>query len=83
MSDKINPKETLDCIGFFCPEPLFQTRQKLDELNVGDVLEVLADDPASEEDLSRFCKRTGNELLYFNKKDDEFQFLIKKNNNKN
>jgi tRNA 2-thiouridine synthesizing protein A len=72
-------KETLDCIGMYCPEPLFQTRQKLDSLNIGDILEVFADDPAAEEDLKRFCKRTGQELLKFEQNGNEFHFIIKKN----
>ena len=72
------PKVTLDCIGLFCPEPLFQTRQKIDELVVGEILEVFADDPAAEEDLTRFCKRTGHELVKIEKIGNEFHFLIKK-----
>ena len=78
MTNEINPNHTLDCIGFFCPEPLFQTRQKLDEIQIGDVLEVLADDPASEEDITRFCKRTGHKLMQFEKIGDEFRFIIRK-----
>ena len=71
--------KTLDCIGLYCPEPLFQTRQEIDELEVGDTLEVLADDPAAEEDLKRFAKRTGHEIIDFEKNDDgTLRFLIKK-----
>ncbi len=73
------PNNFLDCVGLYCPEPLFQTRQKIDELNIGEILEVIADDPAAEEDLKRFCKRTGHELLKFEKdKEGVFHFLIKK-----
>ena len=71
-------KLTLDCVGFYCPEPLFQTRTKIDELEIGEILKVLADDPASEEDLKRFCKRTGHELVSFENDDGEFHFLIRK-----
>ena len=72
------PTDTLDCIGVFCPEPLFQTRSKIDELNIGDILEVFADDPASKEDLTRFCKRTGHNLLEIEETKGEFRFLIQK-----
>ncbi|UYP44075.1 Sulfur carrier protein TusA [Candidatus Lokiarchaeum ossiferum] len=78
MTNEINPTQSLDCIGFFCPEPLFQTRQEIDGLEIGDVLEVLADDPAAEEDIARFCKRTGHQLLELEKIGKEFRFLIKK-----
>ena len=78
MTEKIHPAEILDCIGLFCPEPLFQTREVVDELDAGDVLEVLADDPAAEEDLTRFAKRTGHEMLAIEDLGDHQRFLIKK-----
>jgi TusA-related sulfurtransferase len=78
LSEANKPKKTLDCIGLYCPEPLFQTREKIDSIEVGDILEVLADDPAAEEDLKRFAKRTGHELLALEKKEGRLRFLIKK-----
>jgi tRNA 2-thiouridine synthesizing protein A len=78
MGNNSKPNSTLDCIGLFCPEPLFQTRQGIDEIEIGEVLEVLADDRAAEEDLKRFCKRTGHELISFENNDGEFRFLIKR-----
>ncbi len=78
MVDAEKPKKTLDCIGLYCPEPLFQTREQIDSIAVGDILEVLSDDPAAEEDLKRFAKRTGNELLAFENKEGKLRFLIKK-----
>ena len=74
----IKPDKTLDCIGLFCPEPLFQTRQQMDSIETGKILEVLADDPAAEEDIKRFAKRTGHEIIKFEKKEDHIRFLIKK-----
>lgn len=78
MAKAVKPKKQLDCVGLYCPEPLFQTREQIDGIEVGDVLEVLADDPAAEEDLKRFAKRTGHELLEFENKDGSLRFLIKK-----
>ncbi len=72
------PNKILDCIGLFCPQPLFQTREQIDSIEVGEILEVLADDPAAEEDLKRFAKRTGHEIISFEKKKDILRFLIKK-----
>ena len=78
MSSKNKPQKTLDCIGLFCPEPLFQTRESIDSIEKGEILEVLADDPAAEEDIKRFAKRTGHEIITFEKRDDSMRFLIKK-----
>ncbi|UCC11932.1 MAG: sulfurtransferase TusA family protein [candidate division WOR-3 bacterium] len=78
MSDPTVPKKTLDCVGLYCPQPLFQTREQLDSIEVGEVLEVLADDPAAEEDLKRFAKRTGHELILVEKHGDMLRFLIRR-----
>ncbi len=78
MSSKNKPQKTLDCIGLFCPEPLFQTRESIDSIEKGEILEVLADDPAAEEDIKRFAKRTGHEIISFEKRDESMRFLIKK-----
>jgi tRNA 2-thiouridine synthesizing protein A len=78
LSEEDKPKQTLDCIGLYCPEPLFQTRENIDEIEVGEVLEVLTDDPAAEEDITRFAKRAGHIVLKFEKDEDHMRFLIKK-----
>ena len=78
MTEAVKAKKTLDCIGLFCPEPLFQTREQIDSIAVGDILEVLSDDPAAEEDLKRFAKRTGHEVLSFENDAGRLRFLIKK-----
>ncbi len=72
------PNKTIDVIGFFCPEPIFRTRIEMDSLNKGEILEVLADDPAAEADISSWAKKTGQEILLVNKKENIIRFLIKK-----
>jgi tRNA 2-thiouridine synthesizing protein A len=78
MAEEPKPKRTLDTIGLYCPQPLFQTREEIDKIEVGEVLEVLSDDPAAEEDLKRFAKRTGHELIHLEKKGDVLRFLIRR-----
>ena len=78
MGNQIKPDRNLDCVGLYCPEPVFRTRQEIDKLDVGEVLEVIADDPASEEDIPRLVKRLGLELLEMHKEKDQFRFIIKK-----
>lgn len=78
MSDVDPINQTVDCIGLMCPEPLFQTRAAMDVIEPGEVLEVLADDPAAEEDLTRFAKRAGHEVVAVEKLDDYMRMLIRK-----
>ena len=72
------PHRTLDCIGLYCPEPVFKTRMELDEMKPGEVLEVLADDPAAEEDLKSLVKNLEQEILDVSKKGSTLRILIKK-----
>jgi tRNA 2-thiouridine synthesizing protein A len=78
LGDQIKPNRNLDCVGLYCPEPVFRTRQELDKLDVGQVLKVIADDPAAEEDIPRLVKRLEQQLVEMRKEKDQFHFLIKK-----
>ena len=73
------PDKTLDLIGFYCPIPVFRTREESDKMKIGQLLEVFADDPAAEEDITRWAKRTGQEIVSFQKDESgKLRFLIKK-----
>jgi len=78
MSEDPKPDITVDCIGLYCPMPILKTREAMDKMDVGQLLELLADDPASEEDVKYFAKSTGQELIKIEKNEQEFRFLIKK-----
>jgi len=78
MTDDLAPAQTLDCLGLYCPEPLFQTRQAIDAIGVGEILEVLADDPAAEEDLTRFARRAGHEVVAVERRDGELRILLRR-----
>jgi tRNA 2-thiouridine synthesizing protein A len=75
---KSKPDRTLDCVGLYCPEPVFKTRLELDEMKVGETLEVLADDPAAESDIKSLVKNLGQEMVDITKKGDAVQIIIKK-----
>ncbi len=75
---KSKPDRTLDCVGLYCPEPVFKTRLELDEMKVGETLEVLADDPAAESDIRSLVKNLEQELVSVIRKGDQVQIMIKK-----
>ena len=74
----MSEEKKLDAVGLFCPEPVFRTKIEIERMQVGEILKVLADDPAAEEDISRWVTRTGHELLNMEKKDNVIEFTIKK-----
>ena len=77
-NEKIDFDAELDCVGFFCPMPIAMTKEEIEKINIGQVLKVEADDPAAEEDIKRWAKRTGHELLSFTKEGTLLTFYIKR-----
>ncbi|HII36552.1 MAG TPA: sulfurtransferase TusA family protein [Nitrosopumilaceae archaeon] len=75
---ELGEAKVLDVRGMFCPEPVFRTKIELERMTVGNTLKVIADDPASEEDISRWVNRTGHQLLEIKKSDKDIEFTIKK-----
>jgi tRNA 2-thiouridine synthesizing protein A len=62
----------------FCPMPVIKTKVELEKLQVGQILEIIADDPAAELDLPSLAKSTGQEVVAVEKKDKEIHVFIKK-----
>lgn len=72
------PAKTVDCIGLYCPEPVFRTREEISKIPLGQILEVLADDPASESDIRSWARHAGHELVSVERVEGSFRFLIRR-----
>lgn len=62
---QVKADATLDARGTLCPVPIIWTAERIKNLRVGGVLEVLATDEAILEDLPAWCRATGHEFLGF------------------
>jgi len=78
MTGEITPARELDCVGFFCPMPISMTKEEIEKIGVGEILKVEADDPAAEEDITRWAKRTGHEIVRFEKEEGILTFYIRR-----
>ena len=78
MSNDIKADSEIDCVGYYCPMPLSMTKEEIEKIEIGQILKIESDDPAAEEDLKRWAKRTGHELLKFEKQGSILIFLIKR-----
>ncbi|NYT05399.1 MAG: sulfurtransferase TusA family protein [Methanomicrobiales archaeon] len=74
----IKPDAELDCVGLFCPLPITRTKEAIEEIAIGQVLKVEADDPAAEEDITRWAKRTGHRILALEKDGAVLTFYIQR-----
>ena len=68
----------LDCSGMQCPGPILKVFENIQNMNDGEVLEVRASDPGFSKDVSAWCKRTGNTLLYNEKEGTDYVAKIAK-----
>ena len=59
----MQPDAELDATGLKCPLPVLKARKRLMALTPGQVLRVLADDPAGVVDFPHFCAEQGHELV--------------------
>jgi tRNA 2-thiouridine synthesizing protein A len=77
-SGEIVPDAELDCVGYYCPMPIGMTKEEIDKIEIGQILKVEADDPAAEEDIKRWAKRTGQEIVRFEKEGVLLTFYIRR-----
>jgi len=68
----------LDTRGLFCPEPVMMLHTGINDVQVGQVLKVLATDPSTTRDIPRFCQFLGHELLEHGEQGGEYFYLIKR-----
>ena len=74
----VRSAKTLDTYGLLCPVPIMKTASAIREIAVGEVLEVLADDPQILEDMPAWCASNGHALLVTIEEDEEFRLFVKK-----
>lgn len=68
----------LDAIGLLCPLPVLKARKRLQALSSGQVLRVLANDPAAVIDMPHFCAEAGHELISSTDEDKHQIYLLRK-----
>ncbi|HAA03061.1 MAG TPA: sulfurtransferase TusA family protein, partial [Syntrophobacteraceae bacterium] len=49
--------------GSACPGPLLEAKKGIGKVKVGEVLEVLSNDPATKNDIPVWAKKVGHEYL--------------------
>ncbi len=73
-----NPDKQIDCTGLFCPMPIVKTREAIKEMAVGQLLEMLSDDPGSDPDMKSWARASGNELIDVSRRGAVYHFFVRK-----
>ncbi|MGB3620406.1 sulfurtransferase TusA [Ketobacter sp. MCCC 1A13808] len=76
MTNQIN--HTFDASGLMCPEPVMMLHGKVREMQIGEVLKVIATDPSTQRDIPKFCQFLGHELVSSEEEEGKYIFVLKK-----
>ena len=68
----------LDVKGLNCPLPVLRANKVIKGLMAGDMLQVLATDPAAPSDFAAFCETTGHELVDSVEADGVYTITVRK-----
>ncbi|MCY4306319.1 MAG: sulfurtransferase TusA family protein [Aestuariivita sp.] len=68
----------LDATGLLCPLPVLKLRKYLKSMHIGEVIEILADDPAAVIDIPHYCSETKQELISATNENNTQIYLIRK-----
>lgn len=60
---RLNAVKEINLCGMVCPMPVLKTKRALTELDAGQDLCVLTDDPHAVEDIELFAKQSGHTLV--------------------
>ncbi|MCE8035618.1 MAG: sulfurtransferase TusA [Halomonas sp.] len=67
----------LDTTGLYCPEPIMLMHNKVRDMQPGEILKVIATDPATTRDVPKFCSFLGHELISQQESDGQYLYFIR------
>jgi tRNA 2-thiouridine synthesizing protein A len=74
----LKPDYILDTTGLYCPEPVMLLHNKIRDITAGEILQILATDPATQRDIPKFCSFLGHELLAQDEVDGNYRYTVRK-----
>jgi tRNA 2-thiouridine synthesizing protein A len=74
----IKADHVLDCTGLLCPIPVVKTSRAIKEIEVGQVLQMIATDPGSPPDMEAWVRQTGHEMVAQTGEDGKYQFWFRR-----
>jgi tRNA 2-thiouridine synthesizing protein A len=68
----------IDALGKKCPIPIIMLAERIREVAIGQVVEVLADDPAAHSDLPAWCMLKSQEFIRIRDLPSGWAFLVRR-----
>jgi tRNA 2-thiouridine synthesizing protein A len=69
---------TIDAMGRKCPIPIIMLAERIREVQIGEIIAVLADDPAAKTDVPAWCGMKSQEFLEMSEVPPGWTFFIRR-----
>jgi tRNA 2-thiouridine synthesizing protein A len=69
---------TIDALGRKCPIPIIMLAERIREVPIGELIAVLADDPAAETDVPAWCMMKSQEYVATTELPRGWAFIIRR-----
>lgn len=77
-NDNLTVHSVLDTKGLLCPEPVMLLHKAIRNIEVGQLIEVVATDPSTARDIPKFCQFLGHVLVKQTKEEEVLHYWIEK-----
>jgi len=78
MSEETKIAKVMDLKGLPCPMPILKVNKGIQEVEVGQVIEVWSTDPGSLSDFPSWARTRGHEILKTDQNGEVTKFFIKR-----
>ena len=78
MSEGVKIDRVLNVSGLPCPNPSMITAKKLEDMNPGEILEVVCSDKCVKVSIPSLCRQEKHELLETREQRGQIHFIIRK-----
>lgn len=75
---EVTVAKVLDCTGLLCPIPVVKTSRAIKEIEIGQILEMIATDPGAPPDMDAWVRQTGHELVAKAEDNGAFHFWFRR-----
>ncbi|WP_419693085.1 sulfurtransferase TusA [Mannheimia haemolytica] len=75
---QLTVNKELDTLGLRCPEPVMLTRKTIRNMEEGEILHIITDDPATTRDIPSFCEFMDHQLIQKEVDSTPYHYWIKK-----
>ena len=74
----IAPKLSFDFKDLRCPTPVVKIAQALRQVEIGEQIEAVSNDPNVMSDIPAWARSTGNEVVAIEKRGDSYHFIVRR-----